>query len=264
MTNVDVRSVAEAAQRFWSLGGEVLHLDGATSVRNPAAPGHPLGTFLCRLRTADVAAVLAESERRTGEPCPRVLVDPDTPPAAEAHLALHDWALDVALQLVLPAGTPVDAPAATVRPVVDDDDDGWEQVHRLFRLDHLEEDARHGRPDRPEQASAAAVALRRGLGPSVTYLLAERSGEVAGCIASWPGEGGIGVIEDVFVHPGHRRLGVATDLLRHAVTHARGHGAGPILIGAEVDDTPKHLYAGFGFRPVAVSRSYSRVASTSS
>jgi GNAT superfamily N-acetyltransferase len=108
------------------------------------------------------------------------------------------------------------------------------------------------------------VALRRGLGPSVTYLLAERCGEVAGCIASWPGEGGIGVIEDVFVHPGHRRLGVATDLLRHAVTHARGHGAGPILIGSEVDDTPKHLYAGFGFRPVAVSRSYSRVASTSS
>jgi hypothetical protein len=29
-----------------------------------------------------------------------------------------------------------------------------------------------------------------------------------------------------------------------------------VAIGAEVGDTPKHLCAGFGFRPVAVARSY--------
>jgi hypothetical protein len=84
-------------RRFWSLGSEVLSLDGATGVRNKVAPGHPLGTFLCEVRTADVAAVLTEPFRR-------VLVDPDTPPAAEAYLALHDWELDVQLHLVLPAG----------------------------------------------------------------------------------------------------------------------------------------------------------------
>jgi GNAT superfamily N-acetyltransferase len=251
---VDERAVGQAMRRFWSLGSDVLALDGAAAVRNGTTPGHPLGTFLCELRTDDVAAVLAESSRRTREPFRRVLVDPDTPPAAEAHLALHDWQLDVQLHLVLPATVPVDAPALRVRPVVDDA--GWAEVHRLFRIDHLEEDARLGRPTRPEPATAAAVALRRSLGRDVTYLLAERSGEVAGCVAAWPGDAAIGVIEDVFVHPRHRRTGVATDLLRHAVAHATARGAGPIAIGAEVADTPKHLYARFGFRPVAVARSY--------
>lgn len=83
---------------------------------------------------------------------------------------------------------------------------------------------------------------------------------MAGCIAAWPGDDGIGLIEDVFVHPRHRRTGVATDLLRHAVGHARARGAGPVVIGAEVGDTPKHLYARFGFQPVAVARSYELTA----
>ncbi|TQM15498.1 GNAT family N-acetyltransferase [Pseudonocardia kunmingensis] len=249
---MDERAVSRTSRRFWSLGADVLDLGGATAVRSPAAPGHPLGTFLCEVRTAEPAGALVEFARRTRTPCPRVLVDPDTPPAAEAHLALHGWRLDVVLQLVLPAGTAVGAPAGPVRPVTDDA--GWAHVQRLFRIDHLEEDTRLDRPARSAEDTAAAVALRRRLG--VAYLLAERSGEVAGCIASWPGDEGVGMIEDVFVHPDHRRLGVATDLLRHAVGHARAHGAGPVLIGAEVDDTPKHLYARFGFRPATVARSY--------
>jgi GNAT superfamily N-acetyltransferase len=250
----DGRAAGRTMRRFWSLGSDMLLLDGAVAVCNRFAPSHPLGTFLCELRTAAVAALLAEASRRTGEPFRRVLVDPDTPPAAEAYLALHDWELDVQLHLVLPATAPVEAPALQVRPVVDDA--GWVEIHRLFRIDHREEDARLGRPTRPEAATEDAIAIRRSLGPAVTYLLAERSGEAAGCIAAWPGEDGIGLVEDVFVHPQHRRVGVATDLLRHAVTHARAHGAGPIVIGAEVGDTPKHLYARFGFRPVAVARSY--------
>jgi GNAT superfamily N-acetyltransferase len=244
---VDERTAGRAMRRFWSPGSEVLALGGATAVRNAAAPGHPLGTFLCELRTEEVAPLLAEPFRR-------VLVDPDTPPAAEARLALHDWRLDVQLHLALPAGVAVDAPASVVRPVVDDA--GWTEIQRLFRIDHLEEDARLGRPARSEAATAAAVALRRSLGPGVTYLLTERSGEVAGCVATWPGEDGTGLVEDVFVHPGHRHRGIASELLRHAVTHARDRGASCVAIGAEVTDTPKHLYARFGFRPVAVARSY--------
>jgi GNAT superfamily N-acetyltransferase len=252
--NLPIGAAERVMRRFWSLGSDVLALEGATAVCNRTAPGHPLGTFLCELRTPAVPDVLDEASRLMGAPVRRVLVDPDTPPEVEAHLALHDWQLDVQLHLVLPASTPVDAPAVRVRPVVDDAD--WTEIRRLFRIDHLEEDSRLGRPARPEQATTSAVALRRSFGPQVAYMLAERSGEVAGCIACWPGEDGTGLIEDVFVEPRHRGFGVATDLLRHAVTHARAHGAGQIVIGAEVGDTPKHLYARFGFRPVAVARSY--------
>lgn len=244
-------------ERFWSLGGEEIPLAGATAVRNHAAPDHPLGTFLRSLRTDDVDTVLTEAHQRTATTYGRVVVDEGTPPAAEAALALHDWTPEVQLALVLPRSTPVAPPAENARAVEDDDAD-WACIHELFRIDHREEDARAGRPPRPEAATASAVALRRSLTPAVTYVVAERAGEPVACIAAWPGDDGIGVIEDVFVHPAHRRGGIASDLLRHAVAYARAGGAERVLIGAEVDDTPKHLYARFGFRPAAVLRSYTR------
>lgn len=72
------------------------------------------------------------------------------------------------------------------------------------------------------------------------------------------GADGAALVEDVFVTPGARGHGIATEMLRFAVGRARRQGAGWVQIGAEVDDTPKHLYARFGFRPIAVTRSYSR------
>lgn len=104
----------------------------------------------------------------------------------------------------------------------------------------------------------AAVRLRRCLTPAATYFVAEERGEMHGCVAVWVSAEGVGMIEDVFVHPRARGAGLATQMLRFAVQHARSRGAGAVLIGAEVLDTPKHLYARFGFRPVAVVRSYVR------
>jgi GNAT superfamily N-acetyltransferase len=253
---VDATTIGRTVERFWSLGAESIPLTGATAVRNRAAPDHPLGTFLCRLRTDDVEAVLAEAHHRTATAYGRVLVDPDTPAAAEAALALLDWRPEAQLALVLPRSTAVAPPADPPRPV--DGDAEWKRVHELFRIDHREEDARAGLRPRPDAATASAVALRRSLGPAVTYFVAERAGEPVACIAAWPGDDGVGLVEDVFVHPAHRGGGIATDLLRHAVGHARVGGAGAVLIGAEIDDTPKHLYARFGFRPAAVLRSHVR------
>jgi GNAT superfamily N-acetyltransferase len=102
----------------------------------------------------------------------------------------------------------------------------------------------------------AAVLLRRGLEP-VSYFAARRKSRVAGCIGLWTRPDGVAMIEDVFVRPDARGQGIATEMLRGVIRIARERGAGPVLIGAEVDDTPKRLYARFGFRPVVVTRSYS-------
>jgi GNAT superfamily N-acetyltransferase len=252
---MNAAAVGRVVQQYWSLGSDALALSGATAVFHPAASDHPLGTFLCDVRTEDIDAVLSESHQVTGTPFTRVLVDPDTPAPAEAHLALHDWQLDIQLQLVLPETTAVPSPTAPPRPVEDNED--WLRIYDLFRIDHLEEDRRAGKPARPEAASRSAVALRRSLSPAATYFLAERDGHAVGCIAAWAHDG-VGIVEDVFVHPANRGSGIATDMIRHAVLQARDCGAGPILIGAQVDDTPKHLYARFGFRPAAVLRSYTR------
>ena len=65
-------------------------------------------------------------------------------------------------------------------------------------------------------------------------------------------------MEDLFTVPAFRRRGVATALIAHAVGDARDRGAGPVLIGADPDDSPKHMYAAMGFRPLCVLRSYTR------
>ena len=45
-------------------------------------------------------------------------------------------------------------------------------------------------------------------------------------------------------------------LIHRCVADARERGAGPIVIVAGPDDTPKNMYAALGFRPVAVTRHY--------
>jgi predicted GNAT family acetyltransferase len=71
---------------------------------------------------------------------------------------------------------------------------------------------------------------------------------------SWEGENGVGQVEDLFTHPEYRHQGLATALLAHCVTDARAHGAGPVIIGCEPNDTPKHMYAAMGWRPLYVVR----------
>jgi GNAT superfamily N-acetyltransferase len=225
-------------------------------------PEHPLGNFLSglRLESADqIAAVFGRCDDVLGSPCQRVVIDADTPPAAEAYLALCDWHLDIQLLLMLPGSVTPEPPARPLRAVGTSDDD-WSDIGALFRIDHLEEDARAGRPARPLAVTTAAVRLRRSLTPAATYFMAEEGGEICGFIAAWVSEEGVGIIEDVFVRPDARGAGLATQMLRFAVAYARSRGAGPVLIGADVDDTPKNLYARFGFRPVAVVRSYVRPA----
>jgi GNAT superfamily N-acetyltransferase len=244
---------------FWSSGGEVTELPGGTVVHHATAPDQPLGNFACALRseTAAVLERLLDGPAPT-PPCDRVVLDAATPAGAEAHLALHDWRIEVQLLLVLPAETSVALPEHLpdlhdVHRATD-----WAAIEALFRIDHLEEDARAGTPPRPAEATRSAVELRRSLGPAVRYHLAGDVDQPRGCIATWVGPEGVGVIEDVFVHPQYRGMGLATDLLRHAVHGLREEGVSEVLIGAEVTDTPKHLYHRFGFRPAAVLLSYER------
>jgi hypothetical protein len=55
-------------------------------------------------------------------------------------------------------------------------------------------------------------------------------------------------------HRSHR--GLATALIHPCVADARSKGAGPVVIAADPTDTPKHMYAAMGFRPVAVYSHY--------
>lgn len=242
---------------FWSLGGSTVQHDQFQEVSHPTAPEHPLGNFVHLVRNdagAAMQALLEPDSRASAASFRRVVIDAGAPAELEALLVLHGWHLECQLQLVLPASTPLAPPSSTIRPATDDAD--WKVISDLFRSDHLEEDARRGDPPRPLAETQDAVALRRSLGPDVEYLLAEQGDHIIGCIAIWVSDEGVGLIEDVFVRTEARGAGVATELLRHAVHRGRHRGAHEIIIGAEIEDTPKHLYVRFGFEPAAVLRSF--------
>jgi GNAT superfamily N-acetyltransferase len=92
--------------------------------------------------------------------------------------------------------------------------------------------------------------------PALSFWLARVDDSEAAFFSSWPGLDGVGIVEDLFTRPEFRRRGIATALIAHCVADARARGAGPVAISARAADTPKHMYAAFGFRPVAISRSY--------
>ena len=93
----------------------------------------------------------------------------------------------------------------------------------------------------------------------VTFWLAMTEGSAAGFFASWPGENGVGQVEDLYVQPQYRHRGIATALIAHCVDDTRARGAGPVVIGADPEDTPKQMYAALGFKPAFLRRSYLRV-----
>jgi GNAT superfamily N-acetyltransferase len=99
---------------------------------------------------------------------------------------------------------------------------------------------------------------RRGKFPETRGWFACVDGEPRAFFSSWPGDNGVGIVEDLYTHPEYRKRGLATALIARCVADCRERGAGPVLINSNIDDTPKHLYVRLGFRPLYVGRSYTK------
>jgi GNAT superfamily N-acetyltransferase len=181
-------------------------------------------------------------------------VDARTPSPFEARL-LHDgYDVTPELQLILEGPLATTPPRVDIRPVASDHD--WQAVLRLTRLDHEEEARKANQEPHTTAFTRRMVRSKQAKAPDLQFFLAQIDGEDCGFFSSWPGADGVGKVEDLFTHPAFRRRGVATALIAHAVADARDRGAGPVLIGADPHDTPKHIYAAMGFRPLCTFRSY--------
>ena len=134
-----------------------------------------------------------------------------------------------------------------------DSDDDWAVVRRLTRLDHEETARRRLHPLWDEDVTTQTVATKRAKAPDLRFWLARADGIDCAFLSSWPGANGVGKVEDLFTHPDFRHRGIATALIVYCVRDARARGAGPVLIGALLNDTPMHMYVGMGFRPFCVA-----------
>ena len=256
----DLTGQAIATDYGWmALGNERLESGGATFIRNPSVALIRDANQVISVTASTPGAVdglLARADREYAD-CPhrQFRIDFATPPEFEARLALEGYARDETLLMLLegePAGT---AKPHDIRPV--QSEAAWRDYAELHEVDWRER-----AETVPGGIDAAVVEqmmrCRRAKSPPVRYWIAYVDGEAGAYLASWEGLDGVGQVEDLFTHPEFRHRGLATALLHHCVADCRAHGAGPVVIAADITDTPKRMYAALGFRPVATSRTYRR------
>jgi GNAT superfamily N-acetyltransferase len=140
-----------------------------------------------------------------------------------------------------------------VRPVQTEDD--WHEYAALKELDWREHERRIKNAPNPA-VGESLYAVARLKQPPVQYWFACLKGRPLAYLNSWAGIDGVGQVEDLFTHPKFRHRGLATALIHHCVLECRRDRAGPVVIVADPADTPKHMYAVMGFRPVAVYSHY--------
>jgi GNAT superfamily N-acetyltransferase len=255
--------VCDTLDGYLALGNEVTEDADVRFVRNPTATQIWDANHGSRVRarsTGEIERVLARAEETFGHlKHRRWMCDPLTPPEFEARLVLEDYRVDADLQLLLEGDLRADPPEIDVRAVETDAD--WESVARLTRLDHEEEAVKFSRPVYQERVTRQMVGTKRAKCPPLRFFVARVDGVDCAFFSSWPGENGVGKVEDLFTHPDFRGRGIATALIVRCVLDARERGAGPVLIAALPSDTPKLLYERIGFRPLCITRGYLKTGS---
>ncbi len=244
---------------YFELGNQSFERAGGLFVRNAECPTIYDANQVAAVRgiatPEQIDLLLAEIEQVfAGLNHRKVRCDPLTPPAFEARLVAEGYGATSELVMLLEGELRTRPREAALRPVETEDD--WTTLERLTRLDHEEMTQRRGVPVYRELVTREMVATRRAKAPSVRFWLAQEDGTDCAFLSAWPGVHGVGQVENLFTQPEFRGRGIATALIARCVEDARERGAGPILIGAEPDDTPKAMYAALGFTPVLVVREY--------
>jgi GNAT superfamily N-acetyltransferase len=257
--NSDLLSRAcETAAGYLALGNESFVAAGATFVRNRDIPGRYDSNHVGSVVTttpAEIDVLLERSEAEfAGYSHRRFDVDPLTPPEFAARLVVDGgYSAWDTIWLILEGELQAQPKSADIREVLNQSD--WRAFERLAELDAREDSKKH---DRPFNAAHVAdfCAAKRLKCPPVRVWLAFADGEARAYFSSWPGENGVGMVEDLFTEPKYRHRGLATALIAQSVADARTRGAGPVIIGADPNDTPRQMYASMGFRPLYISHNY--------
>ena len=258
MSNL-VKQAYETSRGWLALGHERVASPCALLVRDVDDPDVYDANFAALVRAEserDITALLEQLEEVFSHAEQRfVFWDAATPQPFEARLVMDGWQhYNPMVTLVLEGELRERGPQLQIRPVVTDAD--WKVIEELHWLDHQEE-ARLGlHAPWARSLTEALVRTKRRKAPAVQYFLARVDGCDCGFFSAWPGDNGVGQVEDLFTLPEQRGQGVGTALLAACVDDARARGAGPIIICARAQDTPKRMYEGLGFRPLCVQHGY--------
>jgi len=269
--NEDSRALCEAYLAYLRLGNEVLEKPDFRVVRNNKTPlvwdaNHlqigPEDT------EADGDQILVFLEAELGHHKHRQIVaTPFLAPPVAARLALENYEPTPTLQSLLTG--PLEGPtprSCDIRPVASAEQ--WALLDQLARLNHQEQNDKNGNALLSEEFTTQMHAFRLARCEEVRFFLAWSEGNAVAFLSSWPGPespvaiapgiGRVGMVEDLFTHPDHRGCGIARALIHHCVADARARGADAVLIGAEINDSPKAIYAAMGFTPTCLTQAWRR------
>ena len=251
------RAAIRVDQAHEALGHRLFEADGAHFISNPALPDIHVANYARSVTAATPQAierVLTRADREfAGCPHRCFEVDLDSPPAFEARLVRDGYDARGFVLMVL-EGDLHGSRRKTAEMAVAADEPSWAAADRLKRLDWAEAREKMGLAPLPRVGDRLALASRLKTPPDRKWL-AWVDGEARGMASAWEIDG-LGQVEDVFVEPAYRHRGIATALIHHCVADCRARGAGAVVIVADAADTPQHMYAAMGFRPVATKRRY--------
>jgi len=271
--NDDSKALCKAYLAYLRLGNEVLEKPDFRVIRNNKTPlvwdaNHlqigPEDT------EADADQALAFLEAELGHHKHRqIAATPFLAPPLAARLALENYEPTPTLQSLLTGSLEGPTPGACdIRPVASAEE--WALLDQLARLDHQEQNDKNGNTLLSQEFTTQKQTHRYALcEEGVGFFLAWSEGKAIAFFSSWPGPespaaiapgiGRVGMVEDLFTHPDHRGRGIARALIHHCVADARLRGADAVLIGAEVDDSPKAIYAAMGFAPTCLTQDWRRL-----
>ena len=258
MSNL-VQRAYETSRGWLALGHERIASPLAWIVRDRQNPQVYDANFAAMVRAEserEIAALLAQLDDAFHDSEHRfVFWDVDMPQPFAARLVLDGWQhYNDLITLVLEGELRARGPDAQIRKVQSEAD--WQGIEDLHWLDHQEEVEMgfHAAWDR--SVTRAMVNSKRRKTPAVQYFIARIDDVDCGFFSAWPGENGVGQIEDLFTRAEFRGRGIGTALLVACVEDARARGAGPIIICARTEDTPKQMYSSMGFRPLCLQHGY--------
>jgi GNAT superfamily N-acetyltransferase len=250
------RRIAEAYRWHRRLGARVIETPHCHVVADPAHPDVWDANHVDEVTAStfeDIEAVLAAMHAHLAHTNWRVAhTDGFTPDPFLARLAFDDYKEQfVAIQMALDPSTRPPLSPCDLRLV--DSDEDWLRLARLVRLNH-EEGHVTGGLVLPPAFSDQVLAGYRAKSPLCRFHLVFVDGEAIAYGAKAAAPNGVGMIEDLFTHPGRRRRGVASAMIAAFADDLRRRGCDTVFLGALVDEQAKRLYAKLGFRPVAVAR----------